>query len=398
MADDDSLLKIRFETTDLETISVSDWSISSAYMTSTDGFTFTLVDSDRANLRDIELQPVELSVNGCSQVIGRVEITTVGDNGNAVMCEGRDYIAELVEGNVDPVIKVKDGDLVGSVFSDVARPYGIRTIFSDDEILMRNVRTGINVKLGKGGKSYANRVLKEYKPKVGEGAYEFLNRLIARFGATMQPGPDRESLCITQPKFDQDPSYTLVRTDDTTASGRNNVIRSTAKRDFSQFPTYCLTNGWQASGDGKAVSSKIEFDTFLLAEALGNRELARVLQRSTLGGRRKPVDAQPNHALLYRLLYVKDEEARTQEQLEFSARRAIAERLRPTLEYRATIRGHVEPESGAVWSIDTIVQVEDDICGVSEPLWISDRTLSYSAGAGATTEITAIRPGSFQLG
>jgi prophage tail gpP-like protein len=395
---DDSLLLVRLEALGRELTNVTEWSINSNYITSTDGFEFSLYDENRQNLRGLELQPVELLVNGASQLLGRIDITEVGGTGSAVTYRGRDYIADLVECNVDPLVKIKEGDTIESAFKQVCGPVGIQNVRSEEDVLMRNVRTGINVKVGKGGRGYAKRLLNEYKPKTGEGIYEFLSRLIARFAATIQPGPDRETLVIGAPRYDQEPVTTLRRSADPALSGGNNIITSSAVRDYSSFPTFALFNGWAAKGDQAGSKVTQSYDIITLASAY-NDEIYATLLDSTLQGRRKPLESERiGLGQLYRLLYFRDEEARTQEQIERSATRAIAERLKDTLEYRCTLRGHVDPTSGAIWSIDTMVMVEDEICGISEPLWIVDRTLSYSPGQGAMTSLTLYRPSSFQFG
>lgn len=66
-----------------------------------------------------------------------------------------------------------------------------------------------------------------------------------------------------------------------------------------------------------------------------------------------------------------------------------------TLAYRVTLRGHTDPETGAIWTVDTMVNVQDEICGVNEPLWIAKRTLRFSPTEGSTTQLECWRPGSF---
>lgn len=394
----DSPLSVLFEVTRKVITNITEWEITSNYITSTDGFSFTVYADNMDDLRNLELQPVTLSVNGAQQVVGRIDKTTMGNNGTAVTFYGRDYIADLVECNVDPLLKIKTGDSIASAFTDAAGPVGIDTVISDDDLAMRNVRTGVSVKFKKGGRGYAKRILNEYKPHSGEGLYEFLNRLIQRFGATIQPGNARNILVITAPHYEQDPTYTLYRSMDPTISGINNVISSVADRDYSSFPTYSLFTGKQVVSDSAQVACKQENDVNDLA-ALQNSEVAAILADSTVAGRRVPgVFTALGLGQLYRLLFLVDKEARTQEQVSFAATRAIADRLKSTLEYKCTVRGHIDPVSGAIWSIDTMVRVADEVCGVFEPLWIVERTLKLDPKGGATTDLVCYRPASFQFG
>lgn len=400
MANKDSLLTVRFEALGRETTDVTEWSITSAYTTPTDGFSFHLYDTNRENLRRLELQPVELLVDGQSQVLGRIDMTEIGGNGSELECHGRDYLADAVECNVDPLIKIKDGDTVGNAFLSVLSTVGIDTVFDEDDISMRNVRSGINVKARKSGKAFAKAVLKEFQPKSGEGQFDFLNRLIARFGATIQPGPERSTVVLSKPNYGQDPVAKIFRSADTAISAKNNVVSSSATKDFSRFPTFTLFQGWAAAQDTKGTSLSKQWDTYELISAFmgSDSELAQILADTCLSGRIKP-DSGTKAGLnqLYRLLSFKDDQARTQEQVELAALRAIAERFKDTLEYTVTLRGHADELTGAIWSVDTIIQVEDEICGVSEPLWVAERTLSYSQKEGASATLKAYRPGSFQF-
>ena len=391
---------MRFEALGRETTQVTDWSIQSKYTQSTDVFSFTLYDSDLEKLRRLELQPVELLVDGHSQVLGRIDQTEIGDSGSTLKCSGRDYLADAKECSVDPTIKVVDGDTIDTVFLSVLSTVGIDTFFGDDDVGMRNVRSGIHVKTTKSAKRYANEILKEYKPKPGEGQYEFLNRLIARFGATIQTGPTRNSVVVTAPRYDQDPVAKIYRSADTTNSGANNIVSSSAVRDYSSFPTFTLFNGQATQNDSKGTPLTQINDTYTFAAGFmgSDSEVARVLAESSIGGRRLPNSGEDiGLGQLYRLLYFKDADARTQDQLNLAVSRAVAERLKDTLQYTVKLKGHTDPTSGAIWTVDTIVEVEDQICGIGEPLWVSERTLSYD-NDGPMTQLTCYRPGSFLFG
>jgi prophage tail gpP-like protein len=81
-----------------------------------------------------------------------------------------------------------------------------------------------------------------------------------------------------------------------------------------------------------------------------------------------------------------------------AAFRAIWDRLKDTLLYKATVKGHRDPDSGALWTIDTIVNIQDEVTDVNEPMWIHKRTFRYTPGSGAETDIECWRIGALQLG
>ena len=99
---------------------------------------------------------------------------------------------------------------------------------------------------------------------------------------------------------------------------------------------------------------------------------------------------------IYKPLFFRDKTAKNQEQIEAAVARALAEKLRETLVYTGAVRGHVDPTSGAVWTVDTLCHVRDEIEDVDEVMWISERTLTND-GSGPVTELTLVRPESFVL-
>jgi prophage tail gpP-like protein len=394
----DPSLTVRFPLLpERNTSRVTSYTLKAAYTTSTDGFEFELYDTDHSKLFGLEMQPVELLINGKSQLIGRIDSTEIGGNGSAVTCRGRDYLADLVECNVDPTAIVTASMDLGQAILLVAAPVGIQTVFADDGQLIRNVRSGAFPARRKPSKKRHKQKVTDYAPKPGEGIFEYLNRLVARQGATLQPAGDRKSLVVDEPCFDQDSLYQLSRSDDPGTSVGNNIIEATASRDWSSFPTYTLFSN--KAGDAGTDKSGISSTKDIFQVAAGSQELLDIIGRSTLSGRWKPTDKSPiTDGQLYRLLYHRDADSRSQEQIDNAVARAIAERFKETLRYSVTLRGHADPKTGAIWAIDTLVDVADAICGVNETLWIHSREFSYSPQQGATTKLECWRPHSFTIG
>lgn len=401
----DSRLTVHFEESGRdESTRILGWSINAAYLTSTDGFEFDILpDTSIVDFRDLELQPVELLVqNGsganCSQLLGRIDRTSLGGQGSVVSCSGRDYLADLVECNVDPTFLVKEGMSVGDALTLVCQPCGIDTIVTDDDIALENIRTGHDPIKSRAKKKKNAVPLQDLQPRQGgEGIYEFCNRIAARHGATIQPGNARNVLQLNPPDFKQDPQY-AIRVSASGKGSKNNVVTATAERDYSRFPTYVLAYGKQGGrSDEKAGALRKTFDVLTLAQQY-SPEMSRILKSARIvGGRSIPGRGGQKAGPLYRLLVVTDRDARTDDQLMFAAQRALAERLKDTLSYRVTLRGHFDVDSGAIWTVNTMVRVTDEIRGIDEPLWIAERTLAYSTDNGATTELVCWRPDSFVI-
>ncbi len=376
---------------------IKNWSIDSAYLTSTDGFSFTCFSEKPEEVDGffgLELQPVRLTVGGAQQVLGRIDISDVGDDGSAVTFEGRDYLADLVESNVDPAIELKEGMTLADAIFQVAGPVGIQQVEANDDTPLRNVRSGKFKTKTRKGRVVSVRELKmeELKVDFGLGSYDFVNRLAARFGVTIQPGDARDLLLLGAPDYDQAPLYKLIRRH----SGRgNNIIKARARRDFSSVPTFAQFSGSQSRA---GEESKDLFQTYDIVQAAGDfaPPLRSALEASCYSGRRKPGNLSPLEiGQLYRLLAFRDTDSRNADQLEHAAFRAVGERLKETLVYTATVQGHIDPTSGAVWSVDTIATVEDEVTRVFENVWIAQRTLNYSPEGGATTDLVCWRPGAF---
>lgn len=368
------------------------YSLASDYLTPTDGWEVTLVDEDASKLRELELQEAELFIDGASQVIGRVDVTERGGaEGTAVVLRGRDYLADLVECHVDPTLKVKAGETVGAVILNAARPVGIDGIVDDSTVSMRQIRAGRSIAAKKKG-SKKDAVLEEYKPAPREGLFAFIARIVARYGQTIQPAASRADLHIGAPNYEQTPVATLARSLVAPASA-NVILRASATRDYSSFPTYVLVAGQSAAvGKRKVVLNKAASSRSVVSRIGG--EVKTILDRVADYERRRPGELPQG---LYRLFSARDTDSRTQEQIDAVATRAFAEQFKQTLIYRVELRGHADPESGALWAVDTMITVRDEICDVNEALWVASRTFKYASGSGATTELECWRPGAFQI-
>jgi prophage tail gpP-like protein len=390
-------LIVRFLALGRESTNIPDWSIAQSFMTSTDGFEFTLYDENIENTRGLELQPVELLVYGQSRVLGRIDGTRRGREGYSIACRGRDYIADLVECNVDPTLNIHAGDDLLTAIVKAAGPLGINTVFDDDGA-MRNLRAGRKVR-AKTKPTKKKSKLNPYKPQPGQGIYEFLNKIMAREGVTIQPGPNRSTVVLASPNYDQEALYQVRRTREQGQGVYNNIEVAEADRDFSSFPTYAIVQGVQARAGAKGEHATQPFDLWAIS-ARFKSELGRILQDATVSDRWVPGKPPANEVIagaLYRLLVFRDDDARNAEQIEKVAKRAIAERMKETLKYSVTLKGHVAPETGALYTHDTIIAVNDDIADVHEELWVESCRLYYTSSDGPRTDLVCWRPEAFEL-
>jgi hypothetical protein len=87
---------------------VIDWSLDTDFLTATDAWSITLVD-DRPLPRWYELQQVEIYIEGKRHLIGRCDRTERGAEGSIIKIEGRDYLADMTECNIDPSLTFRAG-------------------------------------------------------------------------------------------------------------------------------------------------------------------------------------------------------------------------------------------------------------------------------------------------
>jgi hypothetical protein len=214
----------------------------------------------------------------------------------------------------------------------------------------------------------------------------------------LQPSLDRSTVIVQAPSYDYDPLGTIWRTGGD--SQRNLVIEANARRDFSSFPTHCLFTGKQGTavekGGAKGVAQPWDLYTWLQSASIS--EISQILEGAFLQDRNLPDDPKSVlNGVLYRLLYFKDEHAKTQEQIERSQLRAVSDRLRNTLTYTCRVRGHVNPQTGFCWTTDALLDVDDDMADVHETLWCYRCVFENSRREGPTTTMTMIRPNTFML-
>jgi hypothetical protein len=382
-------LTVQLEALGRETRAVGDWQLDSSYLVATDGFSFDLLSERPEHLRGLEAQPVKLIVGEAPQLVGRIDVTERSQY-RSIACEGRDYVADLVECHVDPKLAVKDGMTLQAAVQLACSPCGI-TIVLGDAAVIRNVRTGRKSGGRAAPKDFLTLSLQDLRPDAEQGIYDYVNRLAVRHGVTAQPVLARNELLLQAPNYDQSPLFRLRRS---FQPGVANRIKSgMARRDFSSFPTFTIVRG---VGEIPAATEKTPKNTSGLIDSA---VLTPETQAVAIKGRIKPAPGGPDaDGKLYRLLSLHDRMARTREQVQAVAFRAIWDRLKETLTYRCTVRGHTDPDTGAIYAIDTIADIQDEVADVNEQMWIYRRTLRYSKAGGAETDLECWRIGAYQLG
>lgn len=370
-------------------LQVQEYTYAQDFLGAMDAFSFVYYNEDISLTRGLELQPVVLRINERPQVYGRIDVTERGDDGSSVHCEGRDYLADLVECNIDPKCILRDGMTLEQAVLLLTGTCGITSITDSSGRI--SARTGKAT--GKKPLTISAKAVSDFKPVAGRGIYEVLEELLARFGYLAQPSIGRSSLAIQAPTYEQPSIGRIVRTVD--SPNKNLLISGRARCDYSSLPTHALFTGKQGSPveTGGAKGCLSEWSALESSSAYGST-FSGIVDAAVISGRSNPNSPTAvADGSLYRLLYFNDQKVgKTAEQITNARARAVGERLKKTLRYTCKLRGHVNPVTGYTWSVDTMLDVDDDMADVHEQLWVHKATFRCSRNEGPTTALEMIRP------
>ena len=384
---------------------IESYRINSNFLTPTDAWEVVVYDhQDPRQLRRTfrPLRPVKLYIDGKLQLLGRIDGTEgTGDGDKALRVYGRDYIADLMDGGIDPAVRVKKDENLSQAILVAFKPWGVDKSIGNFDSL-RNAVTGKNPYTGAPARDFLTLKIEDYKPQDGDGAFEWANKLAARHGATIQPSTRRNEICLCQPEYQQGPLIRLSRP--------GNILNGTAKRDWSDVPTVTAAKGrGVATGSAAGGLSKTlpSFSAGSPSELYKNTEIQYIITGPNSGVAvveelfnpkgKGPTTIYDSPAPCYRPLYYSDKESKNAEQLERGLRRMLSERLRKTLIYDCKLQGVVNVDSGAIYGVDIMATVHDEIEDVDEDLWVLERTVEHSRGSAPMTTLQLIRPGSLVL-
>lgn len=287
--------------------------------------------------------------------------------GRLVTITGRDVLSPVVDSNVDPRLPVKKGmslmDLAKLLFEE---HFLLPVKVSDSDAVVidgRNRAVGKPVKAKpKKGRRKTTDTLKEIYPKANEGGFQYFTRFAHRVGYHAWALPDGQGIVIGTPTYEQEPAgeLRLVRG----AAGLSNTIEeSSIDSDNTRVPSHVFVRG----------------------------------KGSKPGDKSNPIGCAINpDAPFFKPFYLTDEESATKDHADAVARFVMGKALREALRYTVKVRGFTDPTSGRVWTVDTVVNVKDEDCGVEGLMWVEQRTFRKSR-AGTFTEMTLIPADSLLL-
>lgn len=380
-------------------------------------------DTEEVQALMAELLPgarIQVSVNNnvtATGFVDRHELKTSRDGGTALAVQCSDILGPVVDGTVDPLTKFSAQSTITDVLASYLHDYDIGVFYYTDD-LNRNVLTGKGATSNQvletkkvvnangdtvsvsvmGDSSIQTLTVKALKPKWGEGTYAFLDgKLLKRFGLHLRAAADGTGVIVDSPNFDQAAIQRIRR--NSTSPSSNNVEFGSATRSLYEQPAMICAVGKAGGQEFVKVHTKVLMVNEIVGvtdsagtyatvvdQIIARYPTAKVLPvRNELFVHRD--DFGPN--IVARPLFLEDPDSRNIDQLEKFVRREMAKRQQKALEVTYELEGLTQ--DGAPYAMNTVVDVDDDVLNIHEPLWVKSRKFTKSRGGGTRTELKLIR-------
>lgn len=404
---DKQIVLLRAMDAELDLTRWTSYSFSSNYLTPADGWSLTIGDGD---LDEAQKEALRVGMNVRLYVdnyvladgrIDRIEISADRGRGVTYALHGRDRLGPVVDSVADPRVQFKTGTTLAEFLKNLLAPYGWT---KDDDFTMdasanRDAKTGglrgapLPKRKSKTGK-LSTFQLYQMKPHNHEGLFRFITRTVERFGLFVRVSADGRTILVTAPDFDQAPLYRLVR-----KPGENNIRSGTVVYDSADQPGLLIVDGYSNNaefGKGRIKAACVNPYFGMSADGTISPPVKEVLDKypeavmvpivTKRYGRRAPTHPP-------KPMFLHDEESKTQDQLNWFVKRTMSELLRKSLVCHYEVEGHGQMVDGVFtpWDVDTVVDVDDEVGGVHEPMYVLGRTFEKSRGGGTTTKLELIR-------
>lgn len=311
----------------------------------------------------------QLLVNGAPQLSGFIDKVAIesSHSGTSVSVSGRDILSPVVDSHIDRKLAVKKNtslvDLAKLVFhTEFELPVTFGTGFVDilsdsqaiDRARDRMVGNAVKARPVKRRRKAVDP-LKEIRPRPNEGAFAYFLRFAHRVGFHAWAQPDGQGVLLGEPNYDQDAIGELVNLRGG-AGGTNTIERASITSDNTSVPSHVYVYGKSSKPGDK--SSVIGY-------------------------------AVNEGAPFFKPFYITDDESDDKDHADAYAIYMLGKALRQACVYQITVRGFSDPVTGAIYNVDTVLNVHDEVCGVDGPMWVEKRVFRKSR-AGTFTDLTLI--------
>lgn len=396
---------LKFADTGKELKNWISYSYNQSFLKPTCEWSFTINDIDNT-LTDILVYGVGINiyVNDKIQCTGLIEKITTSispSGGTLIKIQGRDIMAKVVEGIVNPKLQFPTNTTLELIVKTALKPLEITQIDNSDN-LNKNIMTGKNFPPDE-EQGFNKKALKELKTHYGEGVFQFIDKLLKRHGFMMWARADGKGVVISSPNYTDAPLYSIKHN-----AKESNILHGEKVVDITGQPTMLYCKGF-SNGDDAAVLTS---DIIMINELVGLDPLLStptegvpIQQVQDIIDSYKPQGVKilniryaliPKRPSIFQKpfvlgpCFIKDDEAQDSTQLENFIRRTMAkfQVKMTTLDY--SVVGHTQ--NGIPWTVNTMVNIDDDVLDIHEPYWILDRTFTKSYSGGTFTDLKLIKP------
>lgn len=342
-------------------------------------FTYAPEQGDNFNFIEF-LQPGQITtlfindVNQGGYLITTVDARISPRDGVTFDFECKTPLCTPYEGSVNPDLQVstKTDTPVANVILEALAPYGFDRITTDGAGSVGAI-TGKPVNGGKRPFPVDTLKQQEAHANEGESAYGFCARIFSRLGVCLRMAPDGQ-LLLTAPDYDQAAMYAVAQDPSRKAPGDyffgDIDIHWTNDGQFSE----CKVRGQADDKAGKTATAKPQA-TVKSSEI--NAAYPPYTSSSAATG------AAP---AAYKPLIKLDKNARDAKRCATVAKLELGLRAKDAYSISGTVDGFVA-KTGAIWQVNTCVDVYIDALGVREKMWISERVLKQDKNGGQVTRL-----------
>lgn len=322
--------------------------------------------------------PFELYVAGSKRMTGRTDgfrVNQTGGSATELTVFGRDTLAPLHDAHVAQDLSFTDATYKGLV-STVLKLVGLDpSKLSTSGTADRKLKSGVSIRellpvrtveeilQGVGEGETAGATHQVLEAKIGMRWMDFIRKQLDRAGLFLWGGGDG-SIILSAPNSNLAPTYKILRKRGQT---RNEVNVERVDYLYDTRPMYSFGIVYGKGGRLKAGSRKSKGDS--------------------------ADDIMLNLGFdINRAVVVRDRHCQNASQAAYLAQRKLAEGRRHGFQLVYTLAGHSTPALGggrAVWSPDTVVQVEDDEIGIKEDFWID--SVHFQESPQKTTTVRLMR-------
>ncbi len=327
---------------------------------------------------------VTVLVNGVAQgrfLIQTVERTISKSHGKVIRVICHTELVTPYQGHVNPDLSLKHQTDVSveEVVLTALGPYGFNAIITDSRAHASAI-SGRPIGGGKAPPAFATRHARRKqnaaKAQENETAYAFCARIATRLGCVIRCNFEG-TILVGEPDYDQPASATVVQTSSTGVPGDRFIDAVTIHDSNDEQFSECTIRG-NRPDHGTAGT---------------NRPVARIREDELHPNRpsyRSPVAS-------YKPKFLRDNNARDDDRAKAMGTFELGVRALNAYYVTGEVHGFVA-ETGAIWTVDTVVRVIIEAEQVDEEMYLLERVLMQDSAGGQKTRLKLVPKGALVLG